>query len=185
VVQQIDTVTTQGLAGASFSIDRPGLLEIRAESDPALTSVVLQLNVSTEGFTVTVVAPTPMNSNTPTPEAILTPEMVTSSPLAHGHPGLGSWFGTMLLLGGLGAFAYWYGKRYISIRWAVRWTLCVVVGGLLAYTYLAVSLPGVAAFLQRSGWLGIMGVVLIGGAVGFGSAYTWRRLSMGSTKQPD
>ncbi len=50
VVQQLDASTTQGVAGASFSIDRPGLLEISAESDPALTSVVLQLNVSSEGF---------------------------------------------------------------------------------------------------------------------------------------
>jgi beta-N-acetylhexosaminidase len=185
VAQQIDTITTQGLARASFSIGRPGLVEIRAESDPALTSVVMQLDVSGEGFGVTVVAPTPMNSNTPTPEAIVTPEVNTSSPLAQGHPGLGIWFGTMLILGGLGTLAYWFGKRYISTRWAVRWALCIVAGGLVAYTYLAVRLPGATFFLQRSGWLGMMGVVLLGTAVGFGSAYTWRRLSTGSTKQPD
>ena len=186
VVQQIDAVTLQGLAGASFSIDRPGLIEIRAESDPALTSVVLQLDVSGEGFSVTIVAPTPNISLTPTSEAVVTPDVVvTSSPLAQGYPGLGGWFGMMLILGGLGTLAYWLGKRYIATRWAVRWALCIVAGGLLAYTYLAVRLPGAAVYLQRSGWLGMMGVVLLGAAVGFGSAYTWRRLSTGSTKQPD
>ena len=106
VVQQIDAVTLQGLAGASFSIDRPGLLEIRAESDPALTSVVLQLNVSAEGFSVTVVAPTPNISPTPTVEATVTPEATPSSPLAQGYPGLGGWFGMMLILGGSERFRF-------------------------------------------------------------------------------
>lgn len=185
VVQQINAVTLQGLARASFSIDRPGLIEIRAESDPALTSEVMQLDASGEGLSVTIVAPTPNISLTPTPEAIVTPDVEPSSPLAQGYPGLGGWFGMMLILGGLGILAYWLGKRYIATRWGVRWALCIVAGGLLAYTYLAVRLPGAAVYLQRRGWLGMMGVVLLGAAVGFGSAYAWRRLSTGSTKQPD
>ncbi len=184
VVQQIDAVTLQGLAGASFSIDRPGLLEIRAESDPALTSVVLQLDVSGEGFSVTVVAPTPNIDLTPTPESIAVPDVEPSSPLAQGYPGLGGWFGMMLMLGGLGALAYWFGRRYIATRWAVRWALCSVAGGLLAYTYLAVRLPGAAVYLQGNGWPGMMGVVFLGAAVGFGAAYTWWRLSTGSVKPP-
>lgn len=185
VVQQINAVTLQGLARASFSIDRPGLIEIRAESDPALTSEVMQLDASGEGLSVTIVAPTPNISLTPTLEAIVTPDVEPSSPLAQGYPGLGGWFGMMLILGGLGILAYWLGKRYIATRWGVRWALCIVAGGLLAYTYLAVRLPGAAVYLQRRGWLGMMGVVLLGAAVGFGSAYAWRRLSTGSTKQPD
>ena len=184
VVQQINAVTLQGLARASFSIDRPGLIEIRAESDPALTSEVMQLDASGEGLSVTIVAPTPNISLTPTLEAIVTPDVEPSSPLAQGYPGLGGWFGMMLIMGGLGILAYWLGKRYIATRWGVRWALCIVAGGLLAYTYLAVRLPGAAVYLQRRGWLGMMGVVLLGAAVGFGSAYAWRRLSTGSTKQP-
>jgi len=185
VVQQIDAITLQGVAGASFSIDRPGLLEIRAESDPALTSVVLQLDASGDGFSVTVLAPTPTITITSTPEPIVTPVEKPSSPLAQGYPGLGGWFGTMIILGGLGTLAYWLGKQYITARWAMRWALCIVAGGLLAYTYLAVRLPGAAVYLRRSGWLGMMGVVLLGVAVGFGAAYTWRRLSTESKKQPD
>ncbi len=184
VVQQIDAVTLQGVASASFSIDRSGLLEIRAESDPALTSVVLQLTVSNEGFIVAVIAPTPIVIPTPTPEAVATPIVEPSSPLAQGYPGLGGWSSMMLILGGLGILAYWLGKRYITTRWALRWALCTIAGGLLAYTYLAVRLPGAAAYLQRNGWLGMMGVVILGAAVGFGSAYIWRRQSTGSTKQP-
>ncbi|HEX7542358.1 MAG TPA: glycoside hydrolase family 3 N-terminal domain-containing protein, partial [Anaerolineales bacterium] len=184
VVQQIDAVTLQGVASASFSIDRPGLLEIRAESDPALTSVVLQLTVSNEGFSVAVISPTPNVTPTPTPEATVTPVVEPSSPLAQGYPGLGGWSSMILILGGLGVLVYWLGKRYITTRWALRWALCTIAGGLLGYTYLAMRLPGAAAYLQRNGWLGMMGIVILGAAVGFGSAYIWRRQSTGSMKQP-
>ena len=182
VVQQIDAVTTQGVAGVSFSIDRPGLLEIRAESDPALTSVVLQLNVSSEGFSITVVAPTPIISITHTPEVVATPFVKSSSPMTQGYPGLGGWFSMMILLGVFGAITYWLGKRFISHIWAVRWALCTVTGGLLAYTYLAIRLPRAAVFLQSRGWQGMTGVVILGAMIGLGIAYTWRRLSTGSSK---
>lgn len=184
VVQQIDAVTFQGVAGASFSVDRPGLLEIRTESDPALTSVVLQLDVSSEGFSVTVVAPTPMINITPTPKTVATPEVEISSPLAEGYPGLGGWLGMMFLLGGLGLVTYWLSKRYIAMQWAFRWTLCIVTGGLLAYTYLALRLPGTAGFLQKNGWQGIIGVVFLGAVIGLAAAIAWRRLTTGPMKPP-
>jgi beta-N-acetylhexosaminidase len=185
VVQQIDAVTLQGIAGVSFSIDRPGLLEIRAESDPAFTSVVLQLDVSNEGFGVTVVAPTPITTPTPTLEPMITPEITPSPPVTQGYPNVGEWFGMVLTLGGLGSLAYWLGKRTNATRWAVRYALCMIAGGLLAYSYLAIRLPGATIYLQKNGWLGLMGVVILGAIVGFGAAYTWQRLSSGSTKQPD
>ena len=185
VVQQIDAVTLQGVAGVSFSIDRPGLLEIRAESDPARTSVVVQLNVSGEGFSVTIIAPTPISSETPIPAATDTPVVIPASPLAQGYPGLGGWFAMMLFIGGLGTLATRIGKRMSTTHWTVRLALCIVAGGLLAYSYLAVRLPGAAVYLRRFGWLGMMGVVLLGAAAGFGAAYIWWRLSRGSTKRPD
>src|SRR5690606_26939814 len=40
IIQQFDSVTTQGIARASFGLDRPGLLEIRATSEPAVISQV-------------------------------------------------------------------------------------------------------------------------------------------------
>jgi beta-N-acetylhexosaminidase len=185
VVQQIDAVTLQGLAGVSFSIDRTGLLEIRAESDPALTSVVLQLDVTGEGSSVTIVTPTPITSITPTMEVIATPTADPSLEKAVNYPGLGGWFSMVFLLGGVGGFGFWLSKKYVTTRWALRFGLCNVVGGSLAYTYLALHLPGASTYLQSSGWLGMMGVVIIGAAVGLGSAYIWWRYTMGSAKLPN
>lgn len=184
VVRQINTATVQGMAGVSFSIDRYGLLEIRAESDPAFTSVVLQFNVSAEGFSVTIVAPTPNISPTPTAKFIITPEVTPVTQLNKGYPGLGGWVSMVVILGGLGSIAFWIGRRFITARWAVRWVLCILLGGLLAYTYLAIRLPGAEGFLQRNGWLGIVWVVFLGAVIGFGIGYTWNQLSMGSKKPP-
>jgi hypothetical protein len=90
----------------------------------------------------------------------------------------------LVVLGGLGTFAYWFGNHYDTPRWAVRWALCIVVGGLLAYSYLAIRLPGATVYIQKNGWLGIMGVVILGALVGFGTGYTWQRLAKGSRKPP-
>jgi beta-N-acetylhexosaminidase len=183
VVQQIDAATIQGIAGAPFNIDRPGLLEIRATSDPAVKSVVLQLNVSNEGFSVTVVTPTEINEPTATPTVIATPGTAESPPQEKGYLGFGSWFVMVLILGGFGYLAYWLGDRFATTPWGVRWAICVVLGGSLAYTYLALRLPGATTYLQSTGWLGIIGLVLLGVVVGSGSAYAWFRLARESKRR--
>jgi beta-N-acetylhexosaminidase len=185
VVQQIDAATQSGSASASFSITRPGLVEVRAESDPALTSVVLQLDVTGEGYSVTVVAPTPLVNETSTPEVIATPGVETISPIAKGNPGAAGWVGTVLLLGVLGFLGFWLGQRYYSTRWGVRWSFSIITGGLIAYTYLAIHLPGAALFLQKFEWTGLVSLEIIGGFIGLGIAMIWQKYSMGSTKQSD
>jgi beta-N-acetylhexosaminidase len=184
-VQQIESVTTQGVARAAFNIDRPGLLEISATSNPAISSVVLQLNVTSEGSSVTIVTPTPIPEFTPTPTVITaTPVVVPLTPLEQGYPGFAGWLAAVISLFGFGLLAYWLGERLAKVRWGVRWAICVILGGLLAYTYLAVRLPGAENYLQKGGWSGMMGVVLLGAAAGFGGAYVWFRLANASKKRP-
>ncbi len=187
VVQQIDSVTVQGVAKASFSIDRPGLLEISATSSPAISSVVIQLTVTTEGSSVTVVTPTPIPQFTATPTIVIpTPTIIiTYTPLEQGYPGFSGWFAMVILLSLFGFFAYWLGMRLGGTSWGVRWAICVVFGGLVAYTYLATRLPGAADYLRESGWPGMIGEILLGAVAGFGSAFAWFRLAKGSRKQPN
>jgi beta-N-acetylhexosaminidase len=177
-VQQMDSATVDGIARASFNIDRPGLLEISATSEPAITSVVLQLNVTSEGSSVTVVTPTPIPEFTPTPTQIIpTPTMEPVPPIEQGHFGFPGWLLMTLLLSVYGFLAYWLGNRLAGSSWGLRWALGVVMGGLLAYTYMAIRLPGTLAFLNLSGLSGLMGLVLLGGTAGFGSAYGWFRMT--------
>jgi len=184
-VQQIDSTTTQGIAKASFNIDRPGLLEISATSYPAISSVVLQLNVTSEGSSVTIITPTPIPEFTPTPTVITaTPVVIPLTPIEQGYLGFAGWLAAVISLFGFGVLAYWLGARLAKVRWGVRWAICVLLGGLLAYTYLAIRLPGAVVYLQKGGWSGMMGVVLLGAAAGFGGAYVWFRLANGSKRRP-
>jgi hypothetical protein len=160
------------------------LLEIRAESYPALTSVIVQLNVSNEGYSVTIIAPTPSISFTPTPEVIEPMSEQPTTPATEGFLGVGTWVGMVVLMGGISSLAYWLLKRSNSTRWAVRKTECIVAGGLLAYTYLAIRMPGSVSFFQESGWLGMVGVILFGTVVGYGIGLSWQRFSNVSKKQP-
>jgi beta-N-acetylhexosaminidase len=184
VVQQIDAATVQGVASAPFSIARTGLLNISATSDPAMKSVVLRVDASNGGInSVTIATPTEVTESTATPVVIATPTIVESSPLEKGYPGFGGWFTMVLVLSGLGYLTYWLGDIFATRRWGVRWASCSILGGLLTYSYLAIRLPGSTNYLQKSGWLGIMGVVLIGALIGGGVAYAWFRLVTASKKR--
>jgi beta-N-acetylhexosaminidase len=186
LVQQIDSVTSHGVARASFNIDRPGLLEISASSDPAISSVVIQLTVTSEGSSVIVVTPTPVPEFTPTPTILVpTPTVVvTYTPMEKGYPGFTGWLTSVILLCIFGALAYRFGSRLAGTGWGARWAICAVLGGLLAYTYLAIRLPGAAEYLQRGGWSGMIGMDLLGAVIGFASGYGWFRLAKGSRKPP-
>jgi beta-N-acetylhexosaminidase len=174
VVQQVEAATVGGVARASFSIERAGLLEIHAASDPAATSVVLQLDITSEGVSVTVVAPTSTaEPATPTPEITLTPEETSLSPISEGYPGFSGWIAMVMFLGGLAYLALWLGGRLFSTRWGLRWAFCAILGGLLAYNYLALGLPGSAGWIKASGLAGILGVVILGAALGFAGGWLW------------
>lgn len=176
VLQQADTVTTQGVARVSFGLDKPGLLQIRASSDPATISEVLQLDVSSGGepAAVTVIIPqltqagTPQQPQTPQPpqDDFVTPQ---------GSPRFTAWLLIMLLLITGSALVFWAGSRLESTRWGVRWGLCALVGGLLFYNYIALGLPGSAEFAASSGIGGILSVTAIGLFVGWGAGWFWSR----------
>jgi beta-N-acetylhexosaminidase len=174
IIQQVDSTTTLGVAKASFSIERSGLMEVRASSDPAAVSVVLQIDITSDGsVSVTALAPTPASGEVvPTPEAATPPP--GSSPRTTGRPGVGGWLLMLVVLAGLGFGSYRLGGRLVSIRWGVRWALCAVLGGLGAYSYLAFGLPGGADWLLKTGFWGILGVVLTGAFGGLGAGWLWR-----------
>jgi len=62
--------------------------------------------------------------------------------------------------------------------WEVRGGLAVVVGGLLAYDYLAMNLPGTESVTSGAGPFGGVIVALVGGLVGGAAVWAlarWRR----------
>jgi beta-N-acetylhexosaminidase len=172
ILQQADSNTTDGVARVSFGLDKPGLLQIRATSDPAAISEVLQLDVSSAGqpAAVTVIVPAL------TPQAVLQTPASAQPASEHGSasiPLFSAWLLTVLLLGLGAGLAYWLGDRLESRRWALRWSLCTLLGGLLTYNYLALNLPGGAAFIAANGLTGILGISLIGLLLGWAAGWLW------------
>ncbi len=176
ILQQANAMTTSGIARVSFGLDKPGLLQIQATSDPALISEVLQLDVSAaQPAAVTVIIPSRSTETVVAPTATFQP---TQSPfITHqGLPLINAWILVlmMLLIGAL--LAYFTGNKLVSRQWGVRWGLCSLACGLLVYNYFALGLPGSQDFSIANGMSGVMVLVLFGLLAGWVIGWLWSRI---------
>jgi hypothetical protein len=55
--------------------------------------------------------------------------------------------------------------------------LSSTLGGILAYAYLVLDLPGAESIVNKYGWAGLLGAVFIGVMVGFGFSYLLNRIA--------
>lgn len=187
ILQQFDAVTLDGLARASFAINRPGQVEIRAFSEPAMLSGVIQLNASNEGAAVTVVVPS-VTAVEETVTPTVTPIVVVENDLVtpEGYPRLGIWLLVMLAVVGGGVLIFWAISRIVSPRWGLRWGLCVFLGGLAAYNYLALDFPGAADWVVSSGGaFGVLVLTFVGQGIGLAGAWLWMQFFSGPKSQED
>jgi beta-N-acetylhexosaminidase len=177
IIQQVDQVTTQGMARASFALEKPGLVEIRASSEPAVLSDVIQIDVSSgQAAPVTVIAPIPTETVEPTPvppTPVEEDEFVT----LEGMPRLSGWMFAIMFIGLSALMTYWAGSQLQSQRWGWRWGICVLLGGLAGYNYVTLGLPGSAQILLANGILGVLLIAGMGELVGLGVAWLWSRLA--------
>ncbi|MFH2039899.1 MAG: glycoside hydrolase family 3 N-terminal domain-containing protein [Chloroflexota bacterium] len=179
ILQIVDTITSQGIARTAFSINQPGLVEIRAMVEPLVTSVVLQLDITSDGISVTVVAPTQASQEaTIVPVDTPTPQPVKLTSLESGYPGLAGWFLMVLIISGMSWLAFYLGARYYSIRWGTRWVLCILLSGLGAYNYLVIGIPSGRIWIQSSGLIAVVELVFIMAGLGWLCAYFWTLWSM-------
>lgn len=174
LLNNVEAVTSHGVASASFKIDTPGILEIRATSEPATVSMILQFDVSGEGILVTIVAPTPITERTPIPDNNTIPT-VSISPISQGKPGIISWVIMTIILIGSSTLIVFLTRKVTTLRWKVRMGLCTAAGCMSSYTYLALQLPGVENFLKHFGYWGILSTVLLGAICGGIAGYIWLR----------
>lgn len=175
ILQQADATTTRGLARVSFGLDKPGLLQIRASSDPAQLSEVIQLDVSGgQPAAVTVIVPAL------TPQSTLQP-IKTQIPVEdnfvtlQGAPRFSAWLLTLLLLLVAAGLIFWAGYRIESAQWGARWGMCALAGGLLAYNYFALGLPGSSAFAISNGIGGMLMLTMTGALLGWIGGWIWSR----------
>jgi beta-N-acetylhexosaminidase len=185
--QQIDTETVDGMASATYRIERPGLLEIHAASEQGARTNLLRLDI-TSGVSVgaTEVAPTSQPTETPTPTPTIT---ATASPTATDVPPsiptvhFKDWFFVLLVILGTAVGVSWYGIRQAITRWGLRWALCGVIGGMLFYNYVALGLPGSVALLRQAGTTGVVLVTIVGVFLGWMAGIAWRKFAPPAARQ--
>jgi hypothetical protein len=102
---------------------------------------------------------------------------------AEGYPRFSAWLLSVLLLAGGAWLAYWVVSSLRGGREAVRWSLCVVLGGLVAYNYVALGLPGVQEWMSVQGLFGVLSLMLVGEAAGALVAGLWGRFSVSRSQR--
>ena len=175
ILQQVESVTTDGVARAAFGLDKPGLLEIRLTSEPANVSEVLQLDVSQSGeVAVTVVVPelTPSTQPTPLPPVVKEPDSFVTP---EGYPRVSAWSLSMLLiLLGSGALLV-ISSRFFNRTAALRLALGMLLGGLLAYNLMAFGLFSLPDWLAGQGMPGVFSATIAGQLFGLAGGWVWWR----------
>ncbi|HNT53096.1 MAG TPA: glycoside hydrolase family 3 N-terminal domain-containing protein [Anaerolineaceae bacterium] len=178
--QQIETVTEQGVAHASYRIQSAGALQIRVISDPAYSSDIIQLNVAeNQGAVPTVLVATLEPSVTPTLEPTATPSPTPEAPpVAEPPSGLTGlhWLLAAALSWGGAAAIYALARRRVSIRWGVRWALLSGLGGLLAYLLLLILSRGSPGWLGSARLGATVGFTLPGVLLGWLAGWIWQQI---------
>jgi beta-N-acetylhexosaminidase len=170
--------TQQGVARTTYSVTTPGTLEILVESENA-RSAPLKVDIPSPSGDMITPSPTPQPTETPTlepptptPEPVVTPSPLETKPYLR----IGDWLIAVLFTFGI-AFALYRLAAWLGfVRWGVRVSFFALIGGLIAYTYLAIRLPGSEALLNISVSGSVIIVCLIGSAVGLGIALAWRSI---------
>jgi beta-N-acetylhexosaminidase len=175
--------TLAGVARTTFLVNQSGTLEIRAESDQAQLSTILRFDIPPEEGALPPATTTAIPSETPTPSVTpsITPTVsVTPAPATRDHTNLGDWFLALFVTLAVGGTIYWLTALFGVIRWGVRSGLLALIGGLIAYTYLAVEMPGSKQLLADTGAWGVFLTTFLGSSVGWGAAWSWQRFDMNS-----
>jgi predicted membrane-bound mannosyltransferase len=172
-------MTVDGMARTEFLLEKVGRLLVRASSEPALSSTVLEITISASGnVVVATVVPTPTPTATRIPTATRTPTATptpTITPLPDTveafftrKPQNAQWGEFVLALSGvvlLGAVGFGAVRRRGNLTRALRASLYCASGGLIGYMYFTLGLPGSEALRVAVGSWGALVLALVGGVL--------------------
>jgi beta-N-acetylhexosaminidase len=172
--------TRNGTARSTFFVDRSGALEIRVESQPAIQSQVIRLDIPADPNTGPVQPTESIATEAPTetPTETFTPiDDEVPADILRRVPSVGDWFLAVLLTGVFSSSIYLLTAQYNLLLWGLRAAFLTSIGGLLSYTYLALGLPGSQRLLDETGSWGLLGITLTGAIIGWLVAWSWQKLN--------
>jgi beta-N-acetylhexosaminidase len=164
----LEAVVTDGIAQADYVLNRPGIMQVSAVSEPAKHSTIIRLEVGEEpGFITTVTSTEPL---VPTASQALSPTSTNPGTLTgKEYRDRAGWDTLIAMLLILGAFSAGILTATVRKGWGeyrVRILLACVVGGLAGYDIVTIGLStanGLALWGGR--WMTVVGG-MAGGALG-------------------
>jgi len=189
--QQIEATTLDGIANVTIRVQNTGIIEIRATSDPAMLSKVLQMEIPVPvGAEATIVVlNTPKPTETPSPTITPTIEMQTEVPVnefenQRSIPNVLDWF-TMILIVSIfsGAF-FLFIRNKLSIRWSIRYVLFGMIGGIFSYILVLFQINSKIKITENYKSIDIIALSCIGIIIGWFAAYLWYIKSSGKSLKP-
>ena len=122
---------------------------------------------------------TPTEEPTPTPEPTVTPTLPpppvpTTEPPQQDSLTLIDWLVAVLLAIAISFASYRLAAFMGQVRWGIRSGFFALIGGLIGYCYLALSLPGSTEMLASIGGWGVLLATSIGSLIGLLGTWIWR-----------
>lgn len=174
--QQVETETVDGIARASYRLQSPGIVVVKAVSDPAQVSTLLQISIN-EGQAASITEIAPTVARTPTAENTVSPETTPSqeNTLSAGRSlgkNLAAWISALSIaaLGSYGIFQVVRRKR--TDCWGLRFALLTGTTAMLGFTIVDLLIQN----STKNFWLWIIIATMAGLIIGFGGGETWYRL---------
>ncbi len=166
--------TRDGIARTTYTITETGTLEIQAISEPAQSqTLTIEIPAPNSGEIPTPTE-TPMPTETPTSTPTILPMVSEIIPLRPPtKPNIGDWIMALVVAAGIAWLVYKYLSNARNLRWGIRSGLLALVGGLAAYTYLALQLPGSEVVLEQSVPQGVLLATVGGTILGMLAAWSW------------
>ncbi|OJX46188.1 MAG: hypothetical protein BGO78_04725 [Chloroflexi bacterium 44-23] len=188
--QQFELTTLNGVARLSYRVQNTGLLEIRATSDPATKSKVIQLEIpAPEGAEATIVVlstPQPTETKVPTITPTLSPtlEVTMINPnKPKDFPSVMDWFAVMILIiMGSGAF-YLLSYNRFSMRWVLRYLLIGIIGGVLTYILVLSQINANKEWILNFRTVNLLVITIIGLILGWLVTFIWHMRNRRSYKK--
>jgi beta-N-acetylhexosaminidase len=175
-IQQIESVTENGIAKALVALQNAGLHEIRVVSEPALSSQILVLDISEEEAIVSAIFPTPI----PTLEEIVdSHESVIESPeidLEKKNNKILEWFIATAFSWILGVAAYYFLENYFIIEDRIKIGGSSIVGGLFNTAWFIFDFPGSSLQSGSTGYIKLCFSVLVGALIGGAIGWIYIRI---------
>jgi beta-N-acetylhexosaminidase len=176
--RQVSAITKQGMALGNYSIEEEGSLEILATSgEPKARSQVVRVDVvgiNPEGLALQATQTAQAELQAQASVEPTVGQIIEEEEPAPIRAGLVDWVLSTLVSALAGYFVYQAGASLDRKRWAVRWGLTTLIGGLAVGCYLSFDLPGSQALLMTAGTWGVVLSALGGAGLGWLAGWAWR-----------